>query len=500
MPAKSVTTQSAPPRVLKRRLGLFDASMIVAGVMIGSGIFIVPADMARIIQSPGWLLIAWMFAGVLTVNAAISFGELSSMMPGAGGMYLYLSEAYSPLWGFLYGWTFFTVIQTGSIAAVAVAFARFSGALFPSISESHYLVLPIRFFTHYAISLSTAQLLALVVILVLTVCNAFGVEYGKWIQNLFTVTKIAALLGIILWGLTLGFNRAAVSANFSQMFELHGEPFANQLPSMLSGIGILVAVCVAQSGSLFSADSWHNITFAAEEVQDPRRVLPRALAIGSVLVIVLYLGANLAYLTTLSFTEIQTAPRDLVATAMVERILPSIGGRVMAIAIMISTFGCINSLILSGARAYFAMARDGLFISAVAKLNRFDVPGVSLALQALWAGLLVLITTYSPLTGYGNLYSDLLNYIISAALMFYILTIGAVIVLRRKRPDAERPYRTFGYPITPILYIVGGSAIVLCLFIFRPATTWPGLAIVVLGIPVYLLLRRRNLGRRQVSS
>jgi APA family basic amino acid/polyamine antiporter len=417
-------------------------------------------------------------------------------------MYLYLSEAYSPLWGFLYGWTFFTVIQTGSIAAVAVAFSRFSGVLFPSVSESHYLVHPIRFFTHYAISLSTAQLVALVVILVLTVCNAFGVEYGKWIQNLFTVTKIAALLGIILGGLTLGFNRAAVSANFSHMFQLqlHEEPLANQLPSMLSGIGILVAVCVAQSGALFSADSWHNITFAAEEVRDPRRVLPRALAIGSVLVIVLYLGANLAYLTTLSFTEIQTAPRDLVAAAMLERILPSIGGRIMAIAIMISTFGCINSLILSGARAYFAMARDGLFISAVARLNRFDVPGVSLALQALWAGLLVLMTTYSPLTGYGNLYSDLLNYIISAALMFYMLTIGAVIVLRRKRPDAERPYRTIGYPITPILYIVGGAAIVLCLFIFRPATTWPGLAIVVLGIPVYLLLRRRIAGREQIST
>jgi APA family basic amino acid/polyamine antiporter len=491
MAADTASLQTpAAPRKLKRRLGLFDSSMIVAGVMIGSGIFIVPAEMARTIQSPGWLLMAWLLAGILTISAAISFGELSSMLPGAGGMYLYLSEAYSPLWGFLYGWTFFTVIQTGSIAAVAVAFSRFAGILFPWISESHYLVHPVLFGAHYAISLSTSQLVALVVILILTACNGLGVEYGKWIQNLFTVTKIAALLGIIFLGLALGSNHATVHANFSRMFQPHGTAVTTQLPSVLSWVGILVAVCVAQSGSLFAADSWHNITFAAEEVKDPRRVLPRALAVGSILVILLYLGANFAYLTTLNFSEIQTAPRDLVATAMLEKIFPSIGAPIMAVLIMISTFGCINSLILSGARAYFAMARDGLFFPAVAKLNRADVPGVSLALQAVWAGLLVLLTTYSPVTGFGNLYSDLLEYIISAALMFYILTIAAVTVLRKKRPDAERPYRTLGYPVTPVLYVTGAAAIVLCLFIFRPATTWPGLAIVVLGIPVYFLFRR----------
>lgn len=493
--AASVQT-STSPRKLKRRLGFFDSSMIVAGVMIGSGIFIVPAEMARIIQSPGWLLVAWIVAGVLTISAAISFGELSSMMPGAGGMYLYLSEAYSPLWGFLYGWTFFTVIQTGSIAAVAVAFSRFAGVLVPWISESHYMVRPLRFGTHYAISLSTSQLIALIVIMALTMCNALGVDYGKWIQNLFTVTKIAALLGIIFLGLTLGSNHAVIIANFSHLFQPHGITVATRLPPVASWAGILVAICVAQSGSLFAADSWHNITFAAEEVKDPRRVLPRALAFGSILVILLYFGANLAYLTTLNFTEIQAAPRDLVATAMLEKILPSIGGRVMAILIMISTFGCINSLILSGARAYFAMARDGLFLPSAAKLNRADVPGVSLALQAVWAGLLVLLTTYSPATGYGNLYSDLLEYIISAALMFYILTIAAVPVLRRKRPDAERPYRTWGYPVTPVVYIAGAAVIVLSLFIFRPATTWPGLAIVVVGIPVYFLFRRTRMRER----
>jgi basic amino acid/polyamine antiporter, APA family len=493
MPTNETLVQHpSVPRKLQRRLGLFDSSMIVAGVMIGSGIFIVPAEMARTIQSPGWLLVAWVLTGVLTINAAISFGELSSMMSSAGGMYLYLSKAYSPLWGFLYGWTFFTVIQTGSIAAVAVAFSRFSGVLFPWISESHYLVMPVHISTHYAISLSTTQLVALIVILILTGCNALGVEYGKQIQNLFTVTKIGALLGIIFLGLTLGINRAAIHANFSHMFQPHGNLIASQLPSITTGIGVLVAICVSQSGSLFAADSWHNITFASEEVRDPRRMVPRALAFGSVLVILLYLGANLAYLTTLDFSEIQTAPRDLVATAMLEKMWPSIGGRIMAILIMISTFGCINSLILSGARAYYAMARDGLFIPAAARLNRADVPGVSLGLQAVWAALLVLLTTYSPVMGYGNLYSDLLDYIISAALIFYALTIASVIVLRRKHPDAERPYRTLGYPVTPALYIAGAALIVLCLLIYRPATTWPGFLIVILGIPVYLLFRSRN--------
>lgn len=487
-----MSTDTAAPsaaRALKRQLGFFDSSMIVAGVMIGSGIFIVPANMARTIQSPGWLVVAWMVTGVLTVSAAIAFGELSSMMPGAGGMYLYLSEAYTPFWGFLYGWTFFTVIQTGSIAAVAVAFSRFAGIVFRSISESHYLIHPVRFWSHYAISLSTAQLLALFVILLLTASNALGVVYGKWIQNLFTVTKIAALLGLILVGLVLASDASVLRANFSQALALHGHSFRTQLPSLRTPIGILVAICVAQSGSLFAADSWHNITFAAEEVKDPRRVLPRALFLGSLLVILLYLAANLAYLSTLSFSEIQSAPGDLVGAAMLEKVLPSIGGRVMAVAIMVSTFGCLNSLILSGARAYFAMARDGLFIPAVEKLNRNDVPGVSLALQAVWAGMLVLLTTYSPVTGFGNLYSDLLEYIISAALMFYTLTIAAVPILRWKRPNAERPYRTLGYPLTPILYVVGAVAIVLSLFVFRPATTWPGLVIVVIGAPVYFLFR-----------
>ncbi|WP_128915258.1 APC family permease [Granulicella sibirica] len=488
-PGLSTAEPVVATRTLKRQLGFFDSAMIVVGVMIGSGIFIVPANMARVLGSPGWLLLAWVFAGVLTVSAALSFGELSSMMPGAGGMYLYLSEAYSPLWGFLYGWTFFTVIQTGTIAAVGVAFARFSGVLFPWISERNYLLGPVKLSEHYAISLSSAQMVALVAILLLTGTNALGLKYGKWVQNLFTVTKIAALGALIVAGFTIGRSSAAVHENFAQMFVTRSGSAA---PEMVGALGILVAVCVAQSGSLFSADSWHNVTFAAEEVRDPRRVLPRALILGSVLVIVLYLAANVAYLSTLSFGEIQGAAHDRVATAMLEKIFPSVGGRLMALAIMISTFGCINSLILAGARAYYAMARDGLFVPAAAKLNKANVPGASLAMQAVWAGMLVLLTTYSATAGYGNLYSDLLDYVISAALIFYVLTIAAVVVLRWKRPLAERPYRTFGYPVTPGFYVLGASAIVVCLFVFRPATTWPGLGIVACGAPVYFLIRRRK--------
>ena len=472
----------------RRALGLFDSTMIVIGVMIGSGIFIVPADMARLLGGPGWLLAAWLFAAVLTIAAAFSFGELASMMPGGGGMYLYLREAYSPLWGFLYGWTLFTVIQTGTIAAVAVAFARFLGVLAPSISESRYLVSPLHLSAHYAITLSTAQLVALLVIAVLTFTNSLGVEYGKIVQNLFTVTKLGAMAALILLGLTVGWRTATVHANLAAFWQ---RPAVDHPVSSLGAIVSLVMVfCVSQSGSLFSADSWHDITFASEEVKDPRTTLPRALAIGVVIVMLIYLAANVAYLAVLNFSEIQHAPHDRVATAMMQQIFPAWGGKALTVLIMVSTFGCINSLVLAGPRAYYAMARDKLFLPAAAKLNRARVPGWSLAMQGAWAGVLVLLTTYSPAHGYGNLYSDLLDYIISAALLFYILTIAAVVVLRYKRPDAERLYRTPGYPVIPAVYVVGASAVVLCLFIDRPATTWPGLALVITGLPVYWLIRR----------
>jgi APA family basic amino acid/polyamine antiporter len=472
---------------LLRQLGFFDCTMIVVGSMIGSGIFIVPAYMARVIQSPGGLLAAWLVTGILTIGAAISYAELSSALPEAGGMYRYLREAFSPLTGFLYGWTFFTVIQTGTIAAVAVASARFTGVIFPWVSESHYLLGPFRFTAHYAISLSTAQLVGVIVILLLTVTNALGLRYGKWVQNVLTVVKLGSLAALIFIGLTLGINRAAIHDNFTHIFQFHGLPQPDNLFSTAPMVAMLIAICVSQSGSLFSADSWHNVAFTSEEVRDPRRVLPRALILGSSLVVLIYFVTNVVYLSNLSFAALETAPHDRVATAMLERVFPSYGSALMAIAVIISTFGCNNSLILSGARAYYAMARDGLFFRSVAKLNKFDVPGRSLNLQALWSIMLVLLTTYSATTGYGNLYSDLLDYVISAALFFYILTIAGVMVLRRKRPGLDRPYRTWGYPVTPIIYILGASMILLCLGIYRPATTWPGFVIVACGIPVYFL-------------
>ena len=462
--------------------------MIVIGVMIGSGIFIVPADMARILGGPGWLVAAWVFAAVLTIAASLSFGELASMMPGGGGMYLYLREAYSPLWGFLYGWTLFTVIQTGTIAAVAVAFARYLGVLAPSISESRYLFPPLHLSAHYAITLSTAQLVALVVIAVLTATNTLGVEYGKIIQNSFTVAKLGAMAALILLGLTVGWHASAVHANLADFWRR--PPTGHPGTSLIAILSLVMVFCVSQSGSLFSADSWHDITFAAEEVKDPRTTLPRSLALGVVIVMLIYLAANVAYMTVLNFSAIQHAPHDRVATAMLQQIFPAWGAQALAVLIMVSTFGCINSLVLAGPRAYYAMARDKLFFPAAGHLNRARVPGWSLLLQGLWAGLLVLLTTYSPLTGYGNLYSDLLDYIISAALLFYILTIAAVVVLRYKRPDAERLYRTPGYPVVPAVYVLGAAVVVLCLFIDRPATTWPGLVLVVCGLPVYFLIRR----------
>jgi basic amino acid/polyamine antiporter, APA family len=474
-----------------RELGLFDSTMIVIGVMIGSGIFIVPADMARNIGSPGWLLVAWAFTGILTIAAALSYGELAAMFPKAGGVYQYLREAFSPLLGFLYGWTLFTVIQTGTIAAVAVAFARFLGVLLPAVSEQQYIVSPVHISKSYAVSLSTAQLVAIVVIALLTWANSRGIHYGKIVQNSFTSAKVAALVGLILLGLSVGWNSEAARANLTNFWSPDGFVPITSTLSAATAFGLFAAICVSQSGSLFAADSWHDITFAAGEVKNPGWTVPRALAFGTAIVIVLYLLANVAYILTLPLESIQHAPSDRVATAMLERIFPRWGGGLMAVAIMISTFGCINSLVLAGARVYYAMAKDGLFVSPAARLNRFRVPGWSLAVQGLWASALVLPRTFNGKSGgYGNLYSNLLDYVVSAALIFYILTIAGIIRLRRTRPSAERPYRAFGYPIVPLSYSAGASAVLVCLFAYRPATTWPGLLIVVLGVPIYLLRRK----------
>src|SRR4051812_11145081 len=476
-----------------RELGLFDSVMIVVGVMIGSGIFIVSADMSRLLGGAGWLLVAWAVTGVLTISAAISYGELASMMPEAGGMYVYLREAFSPVWGFLYGWTLFTVIQTGTIAAVAVAFARFAGLLFPAIGETSYIIPPIHISSGYAVSLSTAQVVAIAVIALLTWTNSLGIRYGKIVQNLFTVAKTGALAALVLLGIFVGRNTAAISANFGHFWgQVSLAPITPSLTAA-SAFGLLIAICIAQSGSLFSADSWHDITFAGGEVKDPRRTLPRALIIGVVAVIALYMLANLAYLFVLPITAIQQAPSDRVATAVLETIAPGWGGSLMAGAIMISTFGCVNSLVLAGPRVYYAMAQDGLFLRSAATLNKAKVPGRSLLVQGLWACALVLPRTFNTGTGqYGNLYSNLLDYVISAALIFYILTIAGVIRLRVTKPELERPYRAWGYPVIPLVYIVGATAILVALFSYRAASTWPGLLIVLIGVPVYYAIRRQN--------
>jgi APA family basic amino acid/polyamine antiporter len=488
-PANSQSANA--PREFSRGLNLFDATMVVVGIMIGSGIFIVPAEMTRYVGSAGWLLVAWGVAGALTIAGALCYGELSAMMPHAGGMYVYLREAYSPLWGFLYGWTSFSVIGTGTIAAVAVAFARFSGVLWPVISEERYLISPLRISTHYAVSLSTAQLLAIAVIFFLTFSNTLGLRYGKSIQNVFTVAKTGALGALIVLGIFYGRNAAAVSANFTAPWSPHGIVPLGRGIDATTVLGLFVAVCLSQTGSLFSADSWHNIAFAAAEVKRAERNVTLAMVAGTIVVITLYLLANVAYLFTLPLEAIQHAPTDRVATATLQAMFPHAGASVMAAAIMISTFGCINALILTGARVYYAMARQQLFFPFAGKLNASHVPASSLRLQGLWAAILVLPRTYNPATqSWGNLYSNLLEYVISAALIFYVLTVAGVFRLRSKRPDAPRPYRTFGYPIVPALYIVVATAILIVLFVYRPSTTWPGLLIVLLGIPIYLAIRK----------
>jgi APA family basic amino acid/polyamine antiporter len=474
-----------------RGMGLFDSVMVVVGAMIGSGIFIVSAEMSRVIGSAGWLLVAWLLTGFLTLAGALSYAELAAMMPRAGGMYVYLRNAFSPLAGFLYGWTFFTVIQTGSIAAVAIAFTRFSGVLFPWISEDRYLWGPVHLSTHYALSLSRAQLLAIGLIVILTWTNSRGLKYGKIVQNVFTVSKTVALIALIILGLWLGWNATAVKDNFAHAWTARGaEPVAPGLAAT-TAFGLLAAVCVAQTGSLFAADSWHDVTFIAGEVKNPRRTLPLALGIGAGIVILLYLLANVAYLVTLPLSEIQHAPADRVGTAAMQKIFPGIGAALMAAAIMVSTVGTVNALALTGARACYAMAQDRLFFRGAAQLNAARVPARALWIQGVWSVILALPRTFDPATGqYGNLYNNLLDYIISATLIFYVLTILGIIRLRRTQPDAQRPYRALWYPWLPLSYVVGATVVMVMLFAYRPTTTWPGLVIVALGIPVYAWLTR----------
>lgn len=476
-PANAPATGTSSESEFRRELTLTDATLLVIGSMIGSGIFIVSADIARTMGAPGWLLAVWIFTGILTVFGALSYGELAAAMPRAGGQYVFLREGLSPIFGFLYGWTLFLVIQTGTIAAVAVAFSRFLAVFFPSLSPDVFLS-----FGHVPmpggtieLGLSPQRIVAIGVIAVLTWINMRGLKEGKWVQNVFTVAKTAALLGLILLGVTIGRNADAVSANFSNLFA--GGP---------SGTALILVFGAAMVGSLFSSDAWNNVTFAAAEVENPKRNLPRALAMGTLTVSLLYVLANVAYLMVLTLPEIQNAPQDRVGTLAAQHIFGSTGLYFMAAAILISTFGCVNGLVLQGARVYYAMAKDGLFFRQAGVISkRTHVPTYALLVQGIWTACLTLTGTYG----------QLLDYIIFAALLFYVLTIIALFALRVRRPDMDRPYRAWGYPFVPGFYLVAASAVAIILLITKPVYTFAGLFIVLLGIPVYALWRRSGAGR-----
>jgi len=484
-----------------KAIGLFDGTMIVVGSMIGSGIFLVAADISRQTGSPGGLLLTWILSGILTIAAALAYGELAALFPRAGGQYIYLREAFSPLWGFLYGWTLFLVIQSGTIAAVSIGFARYLGVLIPAISPSTYIVPPINFSSHFAISLSVQQFVAILMIAFLTFLNTRGVQLGKWIQNIFTSAKMLALFGVIVLCIFVGRNATAIAANFTHLWAIRGantiEPGTNFLKSILPTVtaasgwyGLLLALAVAQVGSLFSADAWNNIGFAAGEVKNPKRDVALSMVFGTLIVMTLYCLANLAYLCALPLEQIQNAPDDRVATAALSAIFGAKGALMMAVAIIISTFGCNNGLILAGSRVAYAMAKDGLFFKATGKLNDKGVPGTALVFQGVWIVVLILMRTRKPDGGYGYLYSNLLDYVVFAALLFYVLTIAGIFVLRWKRPEADRPYEAIGYPLLPLLYIVAASGIMGVILLYKTSTAGGGMVIVLLGLPVYWLWRR----------
>jgi APA family basic amino acid/polyamine antiporter len=542
----SITATPPAPAApaFQKKLGPFDATMLVAGTMIGSGIFIVSHDIAVDVGASGWLMAVWLLTGVMTIFGALCYGELAAMMPHAGGQYVYLREAYSPLWGFLYGWTLFVVIQTGSIAAVGVAFAKFLGVLVPSLgTDTTVLEMPMKIelflpgieeavFKRESFRISAGQLVAVVMVAFLTLFNCRGVEEGKWVQNIFTVAKTLALILLIVVGLTFAANPTAIAANTQDLWSgaFHTESYEG-LTKRLTGLNpMMLALMVAGGamvGSLFSADAWNNITFTAGEVKEPRRTLPISLTVGTGSVILLYLLANVAYLAVLPIhgdaalakelkekkeaadkiadpeqraaaqalvekeyaaatyqLGIDHARDDRVGTAALQLASPGFGVPLMAIAIMISTFGCVNGMVLMGARLYYAMAQDGLFFRSVGRLNRKGVPAAGLLMQGAWSILLIFSGTYS----------ELLDYVIFAALLFYVLTVIGLFILRFKQPHAERPYRVFGYPVLPAVYVFLCAVIMIDLLIVKPVYTWPGLILVLAGIPVYFWWRMVGTG------
>ncbi len=477
---------NSPPSGLVKGLGLFDSTTLVMGSMIGSGIFIVAADVGRQVQSPGLFFLTWMISGLMTVIAAISYGELAGMMPRAGGQYVYLREAFGPLFGFLYGWTLFLVIQTGTVAAVGVAFGKFLGVFAPWVSAKNILLNfgTVTFFGRLiALTVSSQQLIAIVVVVFLSVLNIFGLRVGAGVQNVFTVLKVSALLGVVVLGIWWASGHS-VPASPTQGFwqGAHWD------------LATLTLISVALVGPLFSSDAWNNVTFTGSEVINPKRNLPLALSMGTATVCSIYFACNWVYYLALPFygapnggllgQGIQHAAEDRVATAAVQVMLGGRGAGLMAAAIMIATFGCINGLVLAGARVYYAMAKDGLFFSSVGNVHpKYHTPAVSLIVQAVWAAILTLTGSYN----------ELLDYVIFAVVLFYILTIAGIFRLRRTRPDAPRPYRAWGYPVLPLVYIAFASFVELALLTHKTLRSFAGLSIVAIGIPVYYLWRRRGI-------
>jgi basic amino acid/polyamine antiporter, APA family len=507
-PESAAPQPGAAPQMMQR-LGLFSATTLVVGSMIGSGIFIVDSDIARGVDSPALYLAAWVVTAVMTIICALSYGELAAMMPRAGGQYVYLRESLGPLWGFLYGWTLFLVIQTGTIAAVCVAFGKFLGVFFPTVSSTHWLwhiahvpaihVGPMVL-GNMEIGVSTANLTGILVVAFVAAVNIRGVEFGAIVQNIFTVAKALSLAGLVILGFTIGRNSAAIAANFgphwSQFWRNAGFGTLHPVQVGVAGpivmVNLVVILGVVQVGSLFSADAWNNVTFTAGEIRHPRRNLPLSLVLGTGFVLTSYILASAAYILVLPLhgdphgatvfaRGVQYAAEDRIGAAVLQQIFPHVGGYLMAAAILISTFGCANGMTLAGARVYYAMAQDKLFFQSVGKLHpRFKTPAAGLVVQALWTMFLCISGSYS----------QLLDYIIFAALVFYMLTIAGLFVLRFKQPDAPRPYKAIGYPVLPAMYIAMAGTVCAVLLRYKPQYTWPGLILVLLGIPVYLYWSR----------
>lgn len=468
----------------KPSLRLIDATMVVAGSMIGSGIFIVSADITRNVGSAGWLIVVWLITGFMTLTAALSYGELSAMYPKAGGQYVYLKEAYNPLVGFLYGWSFFTVIQTATIAAVGVAFSKFLAYIVPAASEDHVLLKILLkhnaggsplFFT-----ISAAQLISIGLIILLTFINTKGIKSGKIIQTTFTLTKLASLFGLIVFGF-VAFDRHVWDANWSSAWHLHQFNTTDSFTSYTT-IAAFGAIASSMVGSIFSSDSWNNVTFVAGEIKNPKRNIGLSLALGTLIVTVIYIATNFMYTGVLSLHDIAAADKDRVAVAASQKIWGADGTLIIAVLIMVSTFGCNNGIILAGARVYYSMAKDRLFFKKASKLNKNSVPGFALwvqcALACIWS-----------LSGR---YGDLLDMISFVVVVFYMLTIIGIFILRKKKPDTERPYKAFGYPVLPVLYVLMGLSFCVLLIVFKPNYTWPGLIITLSGIPAYYLILKRQ--------